>query len=412
MFIWLFKFIVFFYIEEALFYVTEAAQPRQGRTHYFILIAVVVAAGLSQGLLLPVLAIFLERMGISSSMNGLNAAALYVGSFAMTLIAERMLGLIGFKKLIASGLVLVMLSLLAFPLFPSVALWFVLRLLVGIGDSALHYAAQLWVLMMSTAKNRGRSISFYGMSYGLGFSIGPLGIPLLKYGEAVPFVVLAVLFLFMLIIVLIKLPNIKPEKIEGDDQQSSGRYMRSYRLAWYALLPAFLYGYMEAGMNSNFPVYGLRSGFTLDEISMLLPFVGIGGLLLQLPLGIWSDKFGRKRVLVIAGITGGLCFALIPLAGTNFWATLVLLTAAGGLVGSFFSLGLAYAADILPKLLLPAANVVASFHFNVGSIAGPNAGGALMETGWNGGIFFLLGGLYILFGCAGALFKPAVDLKL
>ncbi|OMF72409.1 MFS transporter [Paenibacillus glucanolyticus] len=383
----------------------EVVNPRQGRTHYFILIAVVVAAGLSQGLLLPVLAIFLERMGISSSMNGLNAAALYVGSFAMTLVAERVLGWVGFKKLIVSGLVLVMLSLVAFPLIPSVAVWFVLRVLVGIGDSALHYAAQLWVLMMSTAKNRGRSISFYGMSYGLGFSIGPLGIPLLKYGEAVPFLILAVLFLFILLVVLFKLPNLKPEKSENGKQQPGGRYLKSYRLAWFALIPAFLYGYMEAGINSNFPVYGLRSGFTLGEISALLPFVGIGGLLLQLPLGIWSDKFGRKRVLTIAGIVGGCCFLLIPVAGTNFWAILVLLTLAGGLVGSFFSLGLAYAADILPRVLLPAANVVASFHFNAGSIAGPNAGGAIMETGWNGGIFVLLGGLYILFACTGLWFK-------
>jgi MFS family permease len=385
--------------------VTEAVTPRQGRTHYFILIAVVVAAGLSQGLLLPVLAIFLERMGISSSMNGLNAAALYVGSFAMTLVAERLLGWVGFKKLIISGLVLVMLSLVAFPLVPSVAVWFVLRVLVGIGDSALHYAAQLWVLMMSTVKNRGRSISFYGMSYGLGFSIGPLGIPLLKYGEAVPFIILAVLFLFILLVVLFKLPNLKPEKSENGNQQPTGRYLKSYRLAWFALIPAFLYGYMEAGINSNFPVYGLRSGFTLGEISALLPFVGIGGLVLQLPLGMWSDKFGRKRVLTIAGIVGGCCFLLIPAAGTNFWATLVLLTLAGGLVGSFFSLGLAYAADILPRVLLPAANVVASFHFNAGSIAGPNAGGAIMETGWNGGIFVLLGGLYILFACTGLWFK-------
>ncbi|PCL94918.1 MFS transporter [Paenibacillus lautus] len=384
---------------------TEAVTPRQGRTHYFILIAVVVAAGLSQGLLLPVLAIFLERMGISSSMNGLNAAALYVGSFAMTLVAERLLGWVGFKKLIVSGLVLVMLSLVAFPLIPSVAVWFVLRVLVGIGDSALHYAAQLWVLMMSTVKNRGRSISFYGMSYGLGFSIGPLGIPLLKYGEAVPFLILAVLFLFILLVVLFKLPNLKPEKSEQEEQQPAGRYLKSYRLAWFALIPAFLYGYMEAGINSNFPVYGLRSGFTLGEISTLLPFVGIGGLLLQLPLGIWSDKFGRKRVLTIAGIVGGCSFLLIPVAGTNFWATLLLLTVAGGLVGSFFSLGLAYAADILPRVLLPAANVVASFHFNAGSIAGPNAGGAIMETGWNGGIFVLLGGLYIVFACTGLWFK-------
>ncbi|WP_145035706.1 MFS transporter [Paenibacillus sp. Y412MC10] len=384
---------------------TEAVTPRQGRTHYFILIAVVVAAGLSQGLLLPVLAIFLERMGISSSMNGLNAAALYVGSFAMTLVAERLLGWVGFKRLIVSGLVLVMLSLVAFPLIPSVAVWFVLRVLVGIGDSALHYAAQLWVLMMSTVKNRGRSISFYGMSYGLGFSIGPLGIPLLKYGEAVPFLILAVLFLFILLVVLFKLPNLKPEKSEQGEQQPAGRYLKSYRLAWFALIPAFLYGYMEAGINSNFPVYGLRSGFTLGQISTLLPFVGIGGLLLQLPLGIWSDKFGRKRVLTIAGIVGGCSFLLIPVAGTNFWATLLLLTMAGGLVGSFFSLGLAYAADILPRVLLPAANVVASFHFNAGSIAGPNAGGAIMETGWNGGIFVLLGGLYIVFACTGLWFK-------
>lgn len=380
-------------------------QARQGRMHYFILISVVVAAGLSQGMLLPVLAIFLERMGVSSSMNGLNAAALYVGSFGMTLVAERVLGLVGFKKLIIAGLILVMLSLIAFPIIPSVGIWFVLRIMVGVGDSALHYAAQLWVLMMSSASNRGRSISFYGMSYGLGFSIGPLGIILLNYGEAVPFIVLGLLFLFVLLMVLFKLPDLKPERHPSGEVFEKGRFKKSYRLAWYALMPAFLYGYMEAGINSNFPVYGLRSGFTIEQISSLLPFVGIGGLILQLPLGIWSDRFGRKRVLTVAGIVGGLCFILIPVAGTSYWPVLILLTIAGGLVGSFFSLGLAYAADILPRNLLPAANVVASFHFNIGSIAGPNIGGTLIHIGWTSGMFILLGGVYIIFACSSIFFK-------
>lgn len=384
---------------------TDSSQAREGNIHYFIMIAVVVLAGLSQGLLLPVLAVFLEEMGVSSSMNGMNAAALYVGSFAMTLIAERVLGIVGFKKLIVAGMVLVMLSLAAFPLFPSIGLWFVLRILVGVGDSALHYAAQLWVLMMSTSQNRGRSISFYGMSYGIGFSIGPLGMTLLKYGNAVPFIILAVLFLIMLMIILFKLPNVKPERQQFGEPSLKGRFRKSYALAWFALVPAFLYGYMEASINSNFPVYGLRNGFTIEQISSLLPFVGIGGLILQLPLGIWSDRFGRKRVLTIAGIAGGLCFIMIPLAGTHYWSVLVLLTIAGGLVGSFFSLGLAYAADILPKLLLPAANVVASFHFNAGSIIGPNVGGGMMETGWTAGVFVLLGALYIGFACLGVLFK-------
>lgn len=375
------------------------------KLNYFILITVIIAAGLSQGLLLPVLSILLEQKGVSSSLNGLNAAALYVGSFAMTLVAERVLGAIGFKRLIAAGISLVLVTLLLFPLLPGIKVWFILRLLVGIGDSAINYAAQLWVLLMAPAEHRGRNLSLYGMSYGLGFSLGPAGISLLRFGEAAPFLILAGLFMLALLLVLFKLPNSRPDKVEHSEGQAR-RFGRSYSLAWYALIPALLYGYMEASLNSNFPVYGLRSGFTTDQIATLLPFAGIGGLLLQLPLGLWSDRYGRKKILIFAGTTGGLAFTLLPLAGGHFVFTLLLLLAAGGLVGSFFSLGLSYAADILPRNLLPAANVVSSFHFSIGSIIGPGIGGLLLEFGWGSGVFVLLGGLYILFGLTGLLFSP------
>ena len=375
------------------------------KLNYIILITVIIAAGLSQGLLLPVLSILLEQKGVSSSLNGLNAAALYVGSFAMTLVAERVLGAIGFKKLIASGISLVLVTLILFPLLPGVKAWFVLRLLVGIGDSAVNYAAQLWVLLMTPAEHRGRNLSLYGMSYGLGFSLGPLGLSLLRFGQAAPFLIIAALFVLVLLLVLFKLPDSLPDKVEHGEGQAS-RFRRSYRLAWYALIPALLYGYMEASLNSNFPVYGLRTGFSTDQIAGLLPFAGIGGLLLQLPLGLWSDRYGRKTILIFAGVTGGLAFTLLPLAGDNYLLTLLLLTVAGGLVGSFFSLGLSYAADILPRNLLPAANVVSSFHYSIGSIVGPGLGGLLLQFGWGGGVFALLGGFYILFGLAGLLFSP------
>ncbi|OBZ19505.1 MFS transporter [Bacillus sp. FJAT-27264] len=370
---------------------------------------VIIAAGLSQGLLLPVLSILLEQKGVSSSLNGLNAAALYIGSFGMTLIAERVLGAIGFKKLIAAGLTLVLVSLLLFPLLPGIKAWFVLRLLVGIGDSAINYAAQLWVLLMTPAQNRGRNLSIYGMSYGLGFSLGPVGISLLRFGQATPFLVLAALFLMALLLTLIKLPDSRPETSESREGQAR-RFGRSYSLAWYALIPALLYGYMEASLNSNFPIYGLRIGYSADQIAALLPFAGIGGLVLQLPLGMWSDRFGRKKVLMLAGIGGGLGFALLPLVGDHFMFSLVLLAIAGGFVGSFFSLGLAYAADILPRNLLPAANVVSSFHFSAGSILGPALGGLLLELGSGGGVFGLMGLLFILFGLLGVLFSPRVQI--
>ncbi|GGF63496.1 hypothetical protein GCM10010912_05720 [Paenibacillus albidus] len=183
----------------------SSSARHNSKVHYAILITVIIAAGLSQGLLLPVLSILLEQQGVSSSLNGLNAAALYIGSFGMTLIAERALGAAGFKKLI---------------------------------------------------------------------------------------------------------------------------------------------------------------------------------------------------------IGGGTGFALLPLAGDSFLLCLVILMVSGGLVGSFFSLGLAYAADILPRNLLPAAGIASSFHYSIGSIAGPGIGGLLLEAGQGGGVFGLMGLFYILFGLAGLLFSP------
>ncbi len=49
------------------------------KMNFMILITATIAAGLSQGMLLPVLSILLEQKGVSSSLNGLNAAALYIG---------------------------------------------------------------------------------------------------------------------------------------------------------------------------------------------------------------------------------------------------------------------------------------------------------------------------------------------
>ncbi|MNW36928.1 putative MFS-type transporter YcaD [compost metagenome] len=377
-----------------------------------ILLSVIVLGGVSQGLLLPLLSIFMEEQGIPSSVNGMHAAALYIGSFAMSLVAERVLGVTGFKKLLLGGLIVVLISLPLFPLVTNLKLWFILRLLVGIGDSAIHFTSQLWLVLVSPPERRGRNISLYGMSYGLGFSLGPLGIHLLPLGKLLPFVILAVLFVAMIMIVIVRMPDMHPEKLEPEEGATERKYTLIYKLAWFALLPSLLYGYMESSMNSNFPIYGLRIGLSTGEISTLLPFFGIGGLILQLPLGILSDRFGRKGILMVAGLLGGLMFLFVPLCGNQFWALVILFMLAGGLVGSFFSLGLAYAADLLPRHLIPAANVIASFHFSFGSIIGPNLGGQVMEMGRAGLLFTLLGSAYVIFSIVGLAFRKNSTKKL
>src|SRR5699024_11008321 len=127
------------------------------------------------------------------------------------------------------------------------------------------------------------------------------------------------LFLLSFLIVMRFMPEVYPEKIKTESHESKPKrsYVQIYKLAWFALLPSLLYGYMEAAMNSNFPIYGLRIGFTSNEIATLLPFFGLGGLILQLPLGYLSDRYGRKPILMLAGFGGGILFLIVPFVGNH-----------------------------------------------------------------------------------------------
>jgi len=371
-----------------------------------LLLAVVIVAGMSQGLLLPLLSILLEDAGIPADQNGLNSVAMYIGVFGMMFFVEKPVRAWGYKRVIIAGIALVACSVLLFPFTQSLAVWFVLRLLVGVGDSALHYSTQLWIVSSSPAEKRGRYISLYGMAYGLGFSIGPLGINLLQAGRHVPFLVSGFIFLSVMLLAL-KLPHENPE-MPKRGEAGRKRYLTIYRLAWFALIPAILFGLMESSMNSTFPLYGLRTGLDQHWISLLLLAFGIGSLILQLPLGILSDKAGRKPVLMLCGIAGAFSFLAIPFAGDAIAVLMLLFIVAGGAVGSFFSLGLAYAADILPKEILPAANVAGSIHFSIGSVMGPLLGGYGLSYLSDNSLFLLLGSAFLLFSLLGFAFCPKI----
>ncbi|SDT06507.1 Predicted arabinose efflux permease, MFS family [Paenibacillaceae bacterium GAS479] len=383
-----------------------APEPEERILSYrlLVLLAVVITAGISQGLLLPLLAILLERSGVPDDVNGINSMALYIGTFATMFFIERPVRRFGFKAVIITGIIMITAATLMFPLTSgSLVAWFVLRIIIGIGDSGLHFATQLWMVSRAPARQRGKFISLYGMSYGIGFSIGPLGINLLHFGESAPFLISAAFYATVLLFAL-RLPLDRPEPVNRDQEvRGMARFKMVYRIAWFALLPAALYGIMEASMNSSFPLYGSKIGLDRESISALLPALGIGGLLLQIPLGALSDRLGRLPVLIGSGLGGGLLFAFIPAAGPNVLVIAILLAVAGGLVGSFFSLGLAYAADLLPRHLLPGANVLASIHFSLGSIAGPVVGGFGLRYGVTGSLFYLLGGTFLLFALVGLL---------
>ena len=362
---------------------------KSGQGRFWILVAIVSISGFSQGMLLPLIAVIFEQDGVSSALNGLSATGLYIGTLVIAPFMEPQLRRFGYKPLLLVGGGLVIVSLLLFPLWKSVFFWFVLRILIGVGDQALHFSTQTWITSFSPQHRLGRNIAIYGMSFSIGFGSGPLFVPLIEVFEALPFIISGLLCLVAWSLVFF-LDNDFPEVSVGAmaAKGTLGRFKAALLLAWVAFLPPLGYGFLEASLHAIYPVYALRQSIEVAMVSIMLAAFSLGAIATQLPLGALSDRIGRRNVLLFGLLGGTLAFGAASFVEAQAWLTVAFFAAAGMCVGSMFSLGISYMADLLPKELLPTGNLLCGIAFSIGSLSGPFLGGLFIEHA--GGLSFLL----------------------
>jgi MFS family permease len=354
--------------------------PTTEQRRFWILVILVSISGFSQGMLLPLISAIFERDGISSALNGLNATGLYIGTLLVSPFMEAPLRKYGYKPVIVLGGIIVFSSLLLFPLWKSVIFWFILRLLIGIGDHAIHFSTQTWITSTSSQQRLGRNIAIYGLSFSLGFAAGPLFAPLVNIHEGLPFIVSGILCMSAWLLVF-KLKNDYPEVMKGNLETGSfvKRSKRTIAIAWIAFLGPFGYGFLESSLNAMYPVYALRNGMELTSVSLILATFSIGGIVSQLPLGMLSDKIGRHAVFPITYGGGAIAFWIASLMGNSVPYVMLTVFIAGLFVGSIFSLGISFMSDLTPKNLLPTGNLLCGIFFSIGSLTGPFAGGLFLE---------------------------------
>lgn len=346
---------------------------------FWVLVLIVSISGFSQGLLLPLISLIFEQDGVSSSLNGLSATGIYIGTLLITPFVEAPLRRWGYKPMIIFGGFLVIISLCLFLSWKSVMFWFILRLLIGIGDHMLHFSTQTWITSSVDRSKLGKSMAIYGLSFGVGFAVGPLFVPLINISPSLPFMISSALCLIAWLLVF-TVKNEKPEPIQSKSEENVlSRFKVVFLIAWVAFIPPFIYGFLESSLNSLYAVSAVRIGINVSMVSVILSAFSIGGIITQLPIGALGDKIGRSKLVTFCFAFGTLFFGLGALFEQYGFIVLALFTCAGMVLGSTFSLGITFMADLTPKNLLPTGNLLCGFFYSIGSLTGPIIGGLYLD---------------------------------
>jgi len=354
-------------------------------------IASISVVGIAIGLGVPLLSIVLEARGFSASMIGLNTAMAGLASVAAAPLATPLAARFGVVATLLTAIVLGGFSFASLYFIDNFWLWFPVRAVLHGCLTTLFILSEFWITSSAPARNRGLILGVYATVLSLGFAAGPMIFAHVGSAGFEPFGITFV------IVMLAAVPVLAAWR-EGpiiERTESRGPFLRYIYMVPAATAAVLVFGAVETGGFALFPLYGQRLGYTEAHAAMLLSMIGLGNVLLQIPLGILSDRVRDRRLLLLACAVIGLAGMLVlPSLSDNWKLSAGLLFVWGGVVAGLYTIGLAHLGSRLSGRDLASANAAFVLCYGIGMLVGPQAIGIGMDTlghhgfAWTLALFF------------------------
>jgi MFS family permease len=319
--------------------------------------------------------VLLESRGYSASIIGANTAVAGLASLFGAALSARIGSYLGVARSMMLMLLISGLSFLGFYLFPNIIAWFALRVSLHFALTVLFVLSEYWVNTSAPPAKRGLVLGIYATCLSLGFAVGPWMFSIIGSGGFTPFGIGIVIITLAAIPVMIASKD-SPEFEEGEHVP----FLPYIFAVPAATMAVFVYGAVETGGFALFPVFGTRVGLNEGDAALLLTMVGLGNVLMQIPLGLISDRIRDRRILLlICALIGFAGMMLLPYVITNWYLMAFLLLIWGGVVAGLYTVGLAHLGSQLQGRELASANAAFIFCYGIGMLAGPQAAGVGMD---------------------------------
>ena len=326
------------------------------------LCALILVNQLGFGLITPVLPSFARSFGLDASSIGL---VIGIYGFARVLanvpagqLAERG----GRRKVLIIGTIITSVSSALMATATDLPQLLLYRLLSGLGAATVLTGGQIMVGDIAPPATRGRMMSLYQGFFLVGVGLGPTpgGILADHFGLRAPFIAYAVFSALACGVALLLIRETRPEPGARREAEHSTTDAPPASMAATMLTPAFLligvvsFAQFFARTGAIFTVIPLlgkeQIGLTASQIGIVMSTVSLLTIATLYHSGLWSDRFGRKRVIAPSAIVCGIGIAMFAFSSSYvmFFASAVFWGLGSGIGGPAPA---AYVADLSPAAL-------------------------------------------------------------
>lgn len=389
----------------------DAAAPPEGVRWLSIVAAIasISVVGMAIGLGVPLLSVILEARGYSATAIGANTAVAGIASIAAAPFATPLAARFGVVRLMLAMIVIGGLAFVGFYFAPAFWVWFPLRAVLHFALTVLFILSEFWISTSAPSERRGLILGIYATVLSLGFAFGPWLFAQIGSTGFAPFGITFVLI--ALAAIPVSLAWRQSPDISGHGDGGGSGFARYIWMVPTATAAVLVFGAVETGGFALFPVYGARIGYPEADAALLLTAVGLGNVLLQIPLGLVSDRMGDRRLLLAACALVGLAgVLLLPSFAGNWHMSAMVLFVWGGVVAGLYTVGLAHLGSKLSGRDLASANAAFVLCYGIGMLIGPQAIGIGMDIAgpngfaWTLALFFAA---YLVLAAARLFVTPA-----
>jgi MFS family permease len=358
-------------------------------------IASISVVGIAIGLGVPLLSVILESRGHSASMIGLNTAVAGLASIAAAPLATPLAVRFGVVWTMFLMIVSGALAFVGFYFAPAFWMWFPLRIVLHVALTVLFILSEFWISTSAPPHRRGFVLGVYATVLSLGFAFGPWLFAQMGSSGFMPF---GVTFALVLLAALPVLAAWKESPAIHTNEGEAGGFVSYIWLVPTATAAVLIFGAVETGGFALFPVYGNRIGYSEADAALLLTMIGLGNVILQIPLGIISDRIHDRRILLAACAAIGLAGMIaLPFLVGNWHLTAAMLFVWGGVVAGLYTIGLAHLGSRLTGHDLASANAAFVFCYGFGMLVGPQVIGIGMDLFGPAGFAYALALFFVAY---------------